>query len=112
MQLKGTLNTLVLGVLEEGPKHGYWIAQEIKMRSEGVLDFREGTLYPALHGLEAEGCIAAEERMEKGRMRRYYRITPEGTRRLAKHREDWGRLSRAVTTILGGGWNAGEAETP
>ncbi|MBI1317844.1 MAG: PadR family transcriptional regulator [Candidatus Hydrogenedens sp.] len=112
MHLKGTLNSLVLGVLEEGPKHGYWIAQEIKQRSEGVLDFREGTLYPALHGLEAEGHVVAEERMEKGRKRRYYRITPAGKRALSKQRRDWERLSRAVGVILGGPWNPGETETP
>lgn len=109
MNLRGTLNTLVLQVLEEGPKHGYWIAQDIKSRSEGVLDYKEGTLYPALHGLENQGLIRAEERTENGRVRRYYRITTEGKRALSKQRQDWSRIANAIDTILGRPREEGDA---
>jgi PadR family transcriptional regulator PadR len=72
----------------------------IKERSRGVLDFKEGTLYPALHKLELEGRVESSEQVENGRTRRYYRITPEGRKALAKDREEWRALSRAVSTIL------------
>jgi PadR family transcriptional regulator len=100
MNLKGTLPTLILEALEQEPTHGYRIAQRIKQRSRGVLDFKEGTLYPALHKLEHEGCVESFEDAEKGRPRRYYRITESGRGMLAKDRAEWRELSRAVTFIL------------
>ena len=101
MNLKGTLPTLILEALEHEPDHGYRIAQRIKERSKGVLDFREGTLYPALHKLENEEMVESYDAIENGRPRRYYRITSKGRRMLAKDREEWRKMSRAVTLILG-----------
>jgi PadR family transcriptional regulator, regulatory protein PadR len=100
MNLKGTLPTLILEALARGPSHGYRIAGCIKERSQGVLDFKEGTLYPALHKLENEGLVESYDGVENGRERRYYRITPSGRRALAKDRAEWRQLSRAVTLIL------------
>jgi PadR family transcriptional regulator, regulatory protein PadR len=100
MNFKGTLPTLILEALQHEPSHGYRIAQGIKERSRGVLDFKEGTLYPALHKLENEGLVESYEGMESGRPRRYYRITKDGHRALDKDRADWRKYSRAVTTIL------------
>ena len=101
MNFKGTLPTLILEALAHEPCHGYRIAQQIKERSAGVLDFREGTLYPALHKLQNEGLVDSYESVEKGRPRRYYRITPSGRKILTKDRAEWRKLSRAVTVILG-----------
>jgi transcriptional regulator len=100
MNLKGTLPTLILQVLSEGSSHGYRIAQDIKARSKGVLEFKEGTLYPALHTLEAEGYLESHKQVEKGRTRRYYKLTDKGRKELARQREDWRKLSHAVTLIL------------
>jgi PadR family transcriptional regulator PadR len=101
MNFKGTLPPLILEALAQEPCHGYRIAQRIKERSEGVLDFKEGTLYPALHKLEKEGHVESFEDVERGRPRRYYRITKSGRGALAKDRMEWRELSRAVTSILG-----------
>lgn len=101
MNFKGTLPTLILEAVEQESSHGYRIAQRIKERSKGVLDFKEGTLYPALHKLENEGLVASSEEVENGRPRRYYRITKPGRAILAKDRAEWRKLSRAVTLILG-----------
>jgi transcriptional regulator len=100
MNFKGTLPMLILEVLSQEPNHGYRIAQDIKGRSRGVLDFREGTLYPALHKLENEGLVESFEGLENGRPRRYYRITKSGRGTLLKDRAEWQMLSRAVTRIL------------
>ena len=102
MNFKGTLPTLILEALVREPSHGYRIAQGIKERSKGVLDFKEGTLYPALHKLENEGLVESYEEAENGRLRRYYRITKSGRAVLAKDRAEWRELSRAVTVILEG----------
>ena len=101
MNFKGTLPTLILEAVEQEPSHGYRIAQGIKERSKGVLDFKEGTLYPALHKLENEGLVASSEEIENGRARRYYRITKAGRTVLAKDRAEWRWISREVTMILG-----------
>lgn len=101
MNFKGTLPTLILEALAHEPTHGYRIAQQIKERSRGVLDFKEGTLYPALHKLENEGLVESYEEIENGRSRRYYRITRTGRKTLAKDRAEWRQLSQAVTVILG-----------
>ena len=100
MNLKGTLPTLILEALEHESRHGYLIAQRIKERSRGILDFKEGTLYPALHKLDTEGLVESYEGVEKGRPRRYYRISDAGREVLARDRSQWRELSRAVSLIL------------
>jgi transcriptional regulator len=101
VNFKGTLPTLILHALAHEQSHGYLIAQQIKERSQGVLDFKEGTLYPALHKLENEGLVESFESVENGRSRRYYRITKAGRVALAKDRAEWREISQAVTMILG-----------
>jgi PadR family transcriptional regulator PadR len=100
MSLSGMLPTLILEAIEHKPDHGYSIAQRIKERSKGVLDFKEGTLYPALHKLELEGMVESYEGMEQGRTRRCYRITRAGRGQLAKGRQAWNKVSRAISLIL------------
>ena len=100
MNLKGTLPVLILQVVSQGEKHGYAIAQEIKQRSRGVLDFKEGSLYPALHAQEKKGFIQSFDRAHDGRRRRYYRLTQAGAEALETHRNEWRRLSTAVSGIL------------
>jgi len=101
MNFKGTLPTLILEALRHEPSHGYRIAQQIKERSRGVLDFKEGTLYPALHKLENDGLVKSYAGVEEGRTRRYYRITESGRRALSKDRAQWREVSQAVTVLLG-----------
>lgn len=100
MNLKGTLPVLILQVLSAGERHGYAIAQEIKESSRGVLDFKEGSLYPALHSQEKKGFVSSFESREDGRRRRYYRLTKAGAEALDTHRNEWRQLSSAVTAIL------------
>jgi transcriptional regulator len=100
MHLKGTLPVLILQILGRGSRHGYSIAREIKQRSEGLLDFREGTLYPALHAHENRGWVRSFERLENGRTRRYYQLTRRGERALEDERDHWRRLARAVDLVL------------
>ncbi len=100
MNFKGSLPTLILHTLRRGPNHGYQIAQEIKQKSKGVLDFKEGTLYPALHGLEAKGLITSFTRIENGRTRCCYKITDKGKKALAKQMEEWNQFAGAIGLIF------------
>jgi transcriptional regulator len=102
MNLKGSLPLLVLHVLGKGANHGYGIAKQIKDQSRGVLDFKEGTLYPTLHGMEKQGLIEAYQQEEGGRMRRYYRLTGRGQSMLDAQREEWSRYTDAVNLVLQG----------
>ena len=100
MNFKGSLTTLILQNLSQGPNHGYRIAQEIKQHSKGVLDFKEGTLYPALHGLEAKKLITSSTREENGRTRRYYKLSEKGKKVIVKERQEWLQFSGAISGLL------------
>jgi PadR family transcriptional regulator, regulatory protein PadR len=103
MKPQEQLRMLILAVLERQPEHGYAIAQAIKARSEGLLTAKEGTLYPVLHALEAEGQISSAETEVSGRVRREYALSEKGSGTLAKLRGDWRKQVGAVGAVLGGG---------
>ncbi|TSA86863.1 PadR family transcriptional regulator [Deinococcus detaillensis] len=102
MNNKQQLRMLILAVLERQPEHGYAIAQAIKGRSEGLLNAKEGTLYPALHSLEAEQLVESSETEVGGRVRREYRLTERGRKELTRAQGDWQRQIRAVSAVMGG----------
>ncbi|PQV64258.1 PadR family transcriptional regulator, regulatory protein PadR [Abditibacterium utsteinense] len=100
--LKGNVPTLILSVLKSGGLHGYAIAREIERRSGGVLEWKEGTLYPALHALEKDGFIVARwENNEHGPSRKIYTLTPEGEADLKRRSALWNQFSRAINDVLG-----------
>ena len=103
MNAQSQLRMMILAVLERQPEHGYAIAQAIKARSEGLLTAREGTLYPVLHALEADGQIESTEHAVSGRVRREYRLTEKGLKEAGRLRGDWQRQQGAVNAVLAGG---------
>jgi PadR family transcriptional regulator PadR len=101
--LKGTTPLLVLSVLRDGELYGYEIAQRIRERSGGSFAPSEGSLYPALHALEAEGALSATWREgDKGPRRRYYSMTSAGAALLAEHEAQWSSFSLSVARTVGG----------
>ena len=100
--LKGHLDALLLATLEHGPRHGYAIKEALRDGSGGRFDLPTGTVYPALHRLEAAGLISGSWSRADGRRRRSYRLTPAGERRLAGDRAGWREFATAVTTLLEG----------
>jgi|SRR5271157_3648995 len=99
--LQGTLDVLILRTLLGEPKHGHAIAKHIQRTSEEVLQVETGSLYPALHRLEAKGWVAASwDLSEKGKRARYYRLTPRGYGQLATEQSKWEMFSRAMGLIL------------
>jgi len=99
--LQGTLDVLILRTLLGEPKHGHAIAKHIQRTSEELLQVETGSLYPALHRLEAKGWIAASwELSDKGKRARYYRLTRRGRKQLAAEQSKWEMFSRAMGLIL------------
>jgi len=97
----GTLDMLILRALQHEPRHGLAIADRIHLVSADVLRVEQGSLYPALYRLEAEGLIRAEWVVsEKNRKARFYELTPAGRKRLASEIEHWERMAAAVRVVL------------
>jgi PadR family transcriptional regulator PadR len=100
--LRGTLDVLILKTLVWGPLHGYAITSFIRRRSDDALLVEEGTLYPALWRLESKGLLEAEWGLsENNRKAKFYRLTPEGRRRLRHEVKAWEAYATAVAKILG-----------
>ncbi|HTX38882.1 MAG TPA: PadR family transcriptional regulator [Bryobacteraceae bacterium] len=107
--LQGTLDLLILRTLLMAPAHGHAIAKHIQRTSEELLHVETGSLYPALHRLEAKGWVAASwELSEKGKRARYYRLTRLGRKQLAAEHSKWEAFARAMGLIL----NPVEEQTP
>ena len=99
--LQGTLDLLILRTLLRGAAHGHAIAKYIRRTSEELLQVETGSLYPALHRLEARGWIEASwELSDKGKRARYYKLTREGRKQLSSERSKWDAFARAMGLIL------------
>jgi PadR family transcriptional regulator, regulatory protein PadR len=99
--LQGTLDMLILQTLQWGTQHGYAISQALRTRSAEVLQVETGSLYPALHRMERHKWVAAEWRMtEQNQRARFYKITPEGRKQLARDRSEWDAMVTAIASIL------------
>jgi PadR family transcriptional regulator PadR len=99
--LQGTLDLLILRILQNEALHGWDVAERIEQISEQVLTINQGSLYPALHRLEHRGWIDAEWGVsELGRRARFYRLTAAGRKQLDAQSEDWERLSLAIGRVL------------
>ncbi|MGH9828762.1 MAG: PadR family transcriptional regulator [Blastocatellia bacterium] len=99
--LQGTLDLIVLKLLQSGPANGWDITQRIQLVSKDVLSVNYGSLYPALHRLEAKGLISSEwGASDNNRRAKFYSLTASGRKRLTKERETWERFSNALEAIL------------
>lgn len=99
--LQGTLDLLILRTLLAGPNHGHAVAKNIRRTSEDLLQVETGSLYPALHRLEAKGWIAASwELSDKGKRAKYYRLTVLGRKNLIAEHSKWQVFARAMGLIL------------
>lgn len=97
----GTLDMMILRSLQHEPRHGLAIADRIHLVSADVLRVEQGSLYPALYRLEAEGLIRATWGVsEKNRKARFYELTAAGRKRLASEIEHWQRMTAAVQVVL------------
>lgn len=97
----GTLDMLILRAVQLEPRHGLAIADRIHQMSADVLRVEQGSLYPALYRLEAQGWLKAEEGLsESQRKARFYRLTAAGRRQLEAETAHWSRLTTAINLVL------------
>jgi transcriptional regulator len=98
----GSLYMLILKTLARlGAMHGYGIAQHIQQTSDNVLQVEEGSLYPALQRMLVKGWVAGEWRQsENNRRARYYTLTPDGRKQLARELREYGRVSTAIARVI------------
>src|ERR1051325_12084964 len=108
--LQGTRDMLILQTLQWGPQHGYGISQAIRANSGDVLRVDTGSLYPALHRLERQGCVSSEWEVSDNNQRvKVYRLTAAGKKQLASERSRWEQLSEAIARALDPQGREGEA---
>ena len=99
--LKGNTDSLLLCLIGRKPTYGYQIVKELEKRSNGYFQFKEGTLYPALHRLEREKLIEGRwQILPSGQQRRYYYITDKGKQVLAARLATWQDFSTAVKAVM------------
>jgi PadR family transcriptional regulator PadR len=99
--LPGTLYLLILRTLRSGPLHGYAIAKRIKDASEQGLDIEDGSLYPSLNRMLVKGWLAAEWGIsENNRKARFYKLTPDGRKQLARETQEFDRMVLAIQQVM------------
>jgi DNA-binding PadR family transcriptional regulator len=101
--LKGSTGTLILTLLDKQDLYGYELIKELERSSDGTFTLKEGTLYPILHGMEAEQWVEAYWQEAEGRKRKYYRLTDSGRRQLQDKKQEWRLFRNAVDRVLGEG---------
>ena len=99
--LKGSTDSLLLSLISRQSTYGYRIIKELEKSSNGYFQFKEGTLYPALHRLEKAGLLQGKwQRLPGGQERRYYYITPKGQKALVERLAVWQNFSTAVALVM------------
>ena len=99
--LRGTLDMMILRILDLQPLHGIAIADRIRQSTNGAFNIQAGSLFPALHRLEQEGWIAGEwTTNDKARRIKAYRLTAAGRKQLSEEKRTWERVVTAVTQVL------------
>ncbi|MBD1259994.1 helix-turn-helix transcriptional regulator [Maribacter polysiphoniae] len=103
---KGSLNTIILKLLEEkGKMYGYEITQKVKELTKGELKITEGALYPALHKLEAEGLLEAEVAKVDNRLRKYYKLTEKGEKETVNRLAELEEFIRSMHNLVNPDWS-------
>lgn len=97
---KRGIELMLLGVLRHGPAHGYAIITALRERSGGLLDFAEGTIYPALHRLERAGLVESRLDSVEGRRRRTYALTTRGRTEFTAQRREWRSYVASMQAVI------------
>lgn len=99
--MSGSTTMLILSLLSREEMYGYQMITELARRSDKTFELKEGTLYPILHTLEAEGLVTVREReAETGRVRKYYRVTRKGLKALEEKKAEWSLYTEKVNAII------------
>jgi PadR family transcriptional regulator len=101
--LQGTLDLLILTILARDAMHGYGLIQRLRELTGGVFSITPGSLFPSLQRLEENGWIAGEwGTSENNRRARFYKLTKEGRKQLAREEKEWQAITLAMAKVLQG----------
>jgi len=101
--VKGSTGPIVLALLKEREMYGYQIVKVVNERTDGLFQWKEGTLYPCLHRLESERLVRSRwHQAPNGKMRKYYRLTAKGAAELEQRTDQWAQFARGVNVLLMG----------
>jgi len=99
---KGSVKALILSLLHERPMYGYQLSKELQRRSKGYFEFKEGTLYPALHRMEQQGLLRGEwQVVNEGPSRKVYHLTDKGQEELGRSQSEWATFADRLLAVLG-----------
>lgn len=98
--ISGNTTMLLLKLLSEKDMYGYEMIETLRTRSQNVFELKAGTLYPILHSLEEQDYLTSYEQEAGGKVRKYYRITKNGKKYLAKKTEEWNTYAGAVASVM------------
>ena len=99
--LKGSTDSILLSLINNEPMYGYQIIKELEKRTRGYFQFKEGTIYPALHRLAKAGLIKGRwQKINSGQERRYYHITEKGQKALDERLHTWRVFSEAINIVI------------
>jgi transcriptional regulator len=100
--LQGTLDVLVMKAVAHEARHGYAVAEWIRTTTDGTLEIEDGALYTSLHRMRKRGWLEAEWGVSHNNRRaKYYALTEDGRKELARAEGDWSRYAEAVFKVLG-----------
>lgn len=100
--VSGNTAMLILKLLSEKDMYGYEMIDTLSKRSNNVFELKVGTLYPLLHSLVKGGYLNGYDKEVNGKLRKYYRITPNGQKYLNRMIEEWNTYAGAVSMMIGG----------
>lgn len=101
--IKGSTKNLILAVLSQDELYGYQVVKAISAQSDALLEFGEGSIYPALHSLEQAGYLTSRWVSQTNLPdRKYYRLTKKGQRALRASLQEWQEFSGAVNRVFKG----------
>jgi PadR family transcriptional regulator, regulatory protein PadR len=98
--LRNNVDLMLMGVLRNGPAHGYAIIAALRVRSDGEFDLAEGTIYPALHRLERAGLVESSLESAQGRRRRTYALTARGRKEFTTQRRAWQSYVASMQAVI------------
>ena len=102
--IRGNSTTLVLSILSKSPAPGFVITELIRDRSKQLIGFKEGSIYPLLHDMQAQGLVTSEWQISEGeRPKRVYSLTPSGITELERRATAWREFAKGMNLVLDGG---------
>lgn len=98
--VQGSMGLMLMRLLEEKDMYGYEMIEALRKKSNHVFELKAGTLYPLLHTLELKGYLSSYEDSTSGKTRKYYKLTSDGRKQLAKKKKEWNDYQLAVANVL------------